>query len=83
MKAGWTASITHTDDRPVNLGAAYNNAYRAAPIIPSLVDGKYGNTSLYQNVGNPVTGAVNIYGAGAATYNEPGRTYFMSLNTQF
>lgn len=54
VKAGWTASITHTDDRPVNLGAAYNNAYRAAPIIPSLVDGKYGNTSLYQNVGNPV-----------------------------
>ncbi|CRY39103.1 TonB-dependent siderophore receptor [Yersinia enterocolitica] len=25
----------------------------------------------------------NIAGAGAATYNEPGRTYFISLNTQF
>ncbi|MFM1347609.1 TonB-dependent siderophore receptor [Yersinia proxima] len=25
----------------------------------------------------------NIAGAGAATYNEPGRTYFVSLNTQF
>lgn len=24
-----------------------------------------------------------IAGAGAATYNEPGRTYFVSLNTQF
>jgi TonB-dependent starch-binding outer membrane protein SusC len=35
-----------------NIGAVYNNAYRAAPIIPSIVDGKYGNTSAYQNVGN-------------------------------
>ncbi|WP_167541945.1 hypothetical protein [Yersinia aldovae] len=25
----------------------------------------------------------NIAGAGAATYNESGRTYFVSLNTQF
>ncbi len=36
-----------------NIGSVYNNAYRAAPIIPSSVDGKYGNTSAYQNVGNP------------------------------
>ncbi len=37
-----------------NVGSVYNDAYRAAPIIPSLVDGKYGNTSTYQNVGNPL-----------------------------
>lgn len=37
-----------------NIGAVYNNAYRAAPIIPDIVDGKYGNTSGYQNVGNPL-----------------------------
>jgi TonB-linked SusC/RagA family outer membrane protein len=37
-----------------NIGAVYNNAYRAAPIIPSIVDGRYGNTSAYQNVGNPL-----------------------------
>lgn len=37
-----------------NLGSVYNNAYRAAPIIPSRVDGRYGNTSAYQNVGNPL-----------------------------
>ncbi|MGK9007679.1 hypothetical protein ACR6JC_24360, partial [Citrobacter europaeus] len=30
-----------------------------------------------------ITGAVNIAGAGAATYNEPGRTYYMSINTHF
>lgn len=37
-----------------NIGSVYNNAYRAAPIIPSQVDGRYGNTSTYQNVGNPL-----------------------------
>jgi TonB-dependent starch-binding outer membrane protein SusC len=37
-----------------NVGSVYNNAYRAAPIIPSIVDGRYGNTSAYQNVGNPL-----------------------------
>ena len=38
----------------VNLGTAYNNAYHAAPVIPSKIDGRYGNTSSFQNVGNPV-----------------------------
>ncbi|MEO7991804.1 MAG: TonB-dependent receptor [Chryseolinea sp.] len=37
-----------------NIGSVYNDAYRSAPTIPSVVDGKYGNTSAYQNVGNPV-----------------------------
>jgi TonB-linked SusC/RagA family outer membrane protein len=37
-----------------NVGSVYNDAYRAAPIVPSIVDGKYGNTSAYQNVGNPL-----------------------------
>jgi TonB-linked SusC/RagA family outer membrane protein len=37
-----------------NIGSVYNNAYRAAPIIESKVHGKYGNTSAYQNVGNPL-----------------------------
>ncbi|HTJ53548.1 MAG TPA: TonB-dependent receptor [Cyclobacteriaceae bacterium] len=37
-----------------NIGSVYNDAYRAAPIIPSIVNGKYGNTSTYQNVGNPL-----------------------------
>ncbi|MFZ6014065.1 MAG: SusC/RagA family TonB-linked outer membrane protein [Bacteroidota bacterium] len=35
-----------------NIGSVYNNAYRAAPIIPDIIDGRYGNTSGYQNVGN-------------------------------
>lgn len=42
-----------------NIGSVYNDAYRAAPIIPSIVDGRYGNTSAYQNVGNPLLGVKN------------------------
>lgn len=37
-----------------NIGSVYNDAYRAAPIIADRVDGLYGNTSAYQNVGNPL-----------------------------
>jgi len=51
---GITGSYTHSDNKDVNLGAAYNNAYRAAPIIAGKVDGRYGNTSVYQNVGNSI-----------------------------
>lgn len=34
---------------------AFSNAYRAAPIIPSKVNGLYGNTSAFGNVSNPLT----------------------------
>ncbi len=54
LSFGINGSFTSSNDRDVNLGAAYNNAYRAAPIIPSIVDGRYGNTSQYQNVGNAI-----------------------------
>lgn len=54
IKAGLNASFTQSHDNAVNLGTAYNNAYRAAPIIPGLIDGRYGNTSVYQNVGNAI-----------------------------
>lgn len=48
------ASFSHANTHDVNIGTAYNNAYRAAPIIPAKVDGLYGNTSAFGNVGNPV-----------------------------
>ncbi|CAN5364369.1 TonB-dependent receptor [soil metagenome] len=54
VKAGISASYANGDNQLANLGSAYNNAYRAAPIIDSKVNGKYGNTSAYQNVGNPL-----------------------------
>jgi TonB-linked SusC/RagA family outer membrane protein len=37
-----------------NIGAVYSDAYRASPIIASRSDGRYGNSSAYQNVGNPL-----------------------------
>ena len=48
------ASFSHAETHDVNLGTAYNNAYRAAPIIPAKLNGLYGNTSAFGNVGNPV-----------------------------
>ncbi len=54
LKIGLMTSYANSRDQNVNLGAAYNNAYRAAPIIPAVENGLYGNTSLYQNVGNAV-----------------------------
>ncbi|MBK5280188.1 MAG: TonB-dependent receptor [Bacteroidia bacterium] len=42
-----------------NIGSVYNDAYRSAPIIPDMVDGRYGNTSAYQNVGNPLLDVQN------------------------
>lgn len=54
VKTGLNASFTRSHDNAVNLGTAYNNAYRAAPIIPGQIDGRYGNTSVYQNVGNAI-----------------------------
>ena len=54
IKVGTQVSYSNGNDQRVNLGTAYNDAYRAAPIIPGKVNGKYGNTSSYQNVGNPI-----------------------------
>ncbi|MBF9237220.1 TonB-dependent receptor [Hymenobacter sp. BT683] len=48
------ASFSHADTRDVNIGTAYGNAYRAAPIIRAKENGLYGNTSAFGNVGNPV-----------------------------
>ncbi len=64
LKVGFQSSYTNSVnqngfgnidiDEFGNIGSVYNDAYRAAPIIASIVDGKYGNTSTYQNVGNPL-----------------------------
>ncbi|MBD1392862.1 SusC/RagA family TonB-linked outer membrane protein [Mucilaginibacter glaciei] len=47
-------SLTRGAERAVDIGAVYGNVYRAAPIIPSILNGKYGNTSAWSNVGNPL-----------------------------
>lgn len=47
-------SYSRATSRDVELGDTYRNVYRAAPIIKSSENGKYGNTSGWANVGNPL-----------------------------
>lgn len=60
VQASYSNSINQNGFNNINIdpnglvGGVYNDAYRAAPIIPSRVNGLYGNTSVYQNVGNPL-----------------------------
>jgi len=54
INTGIVASFSNGNNQIANLGTAYNNAYRAAPIIPAKEGDRYGNTSVYQNVGNPI-----------------------------
>ncbi len=54
LSLGVYTNFSNENNQIPNLAGAYNDAYRAAPTIAGLVNGKYGNTSLYQNVGNPI-----------------------------
>ncbi|WP_288428623.1 TonB-dependent receptor [uncultured Spirosoma sp.] len=47
-------SFSRGNERAVDLGGVYPSLYRAAPIVPAVVDGKYGNLSAFGNVGNPL-----------------------------
>ena len=55
------ASYSHANTRDVNIGSAYLDAYRAAPIIPARQGNLYGNTAAYGNVGNPLLDIANNY----------------------
>ena len=47
-------------DENGNIGGAFNDAYRAAPIIPAKVGDKYGNVSAFNGqVGNPLLDIMN------------------------
>jgi TonB-dependent starch-binding outer membrane protein SusC len=59
LKLGTLISYTNNNNRDVNLANAYNDSYKAAPVVPGKVNGKYGNTSLFQNVGNPILDVEN------------------------
>ena len=54
LKFSEQISLSRGAEQTVNLNSIYGNIYRAAPIIPSIIDGKYGNTSAWGNVGNPL-----------------------------
>jgi TonB-linked SusC/RagA family outer membrane protein len=47
-------SLTRGAERGFDITAIYGNVYRAAPIIPAISNGLYGNTSAWGNVGNPL-----------------------------
>ena len=53
LKLSNLLSFSRARVRNVNLDI-FNLAYRAAPHVPAMVDGKYGNTSLSNNVSNPL-----------------------------
>jgi TonB-dependent starch-binding outer membrane protein SusC len=57
LKLGILASYSHSVSQNVPLGSIFPDAYRAAPVVPGMLDGKYGNTSKFQNVGNPILDA--------------------------
>jgi TonB-linked SusC/RagA family outer membrane protein len=53
-KFGTQLSYSRGDGRNVDLNGVYANIYRAAPIVNPVADGRYGNTSAWGNVGNPL-----------------------------
>ena len=59
LKIGTTASFANQTAQNVPTGTITEDAYRAAPLVPAMINGKFGNTSQYQNVGNPVLDAQN------------------------
>jgi len=55
FKVGVLTSYNNANDQQANLATAYGDAYRASPLIPGMIDGKYGNVSNFQSVvGNPI-----------------------------
>lgn len=68
----------------VGLSGTYDiNKYASVTLgIDNLFDKRHFREGNAQTTGNATTGAY-LYGAGANTYNESGRTYYMSLNTHF
>ncbi|HEV3326033.1 MAG TPA: TonB-dependent receptor, partial [Puia sp.] len=59
LKIGTTASFANQASQNVPTGTITEDAYRAAPLVPAVLNGKFGNTSQFQNVGNPVLDAQN------------------------
>lgn len=53
LKLSTLVSYSRSDANGANFGS-FNEAYRAAPTVPSKIGGKYGNTSEAGNIGNPL-----------------------------
>jgi TonB-linked SusC/RagA family outer membrane protein len=57
LKIGVVASYSNGIGQNVNVGQIFEDAYRASPLVPGMLKGLYGNTSQFQNVGNPILDA--------------------------
>lgn len=68
----------------VGMSGTYDiNKYASVTLgIENLFDKRHFREGNAQTTGNTTTGAY-MYGAGANTYNESGRTYYVSVNTHF
>ncbi|WP_413739989.1 TonB-dependent siderophore receptor [Sodalis sp. RH14] len=68
----------------VGLSGTYDiNKYASLTLgIDNVFDKRQFRAGNAQTTGNAATNAY-MYGAGAATYNEPGRTFYLGLNTHF
>lgn len=69
----------------VNLSGTYqfNKNFTLSMGIDNIFDKRLFREGNSSSLKHPVTGAVTVYGAGAATYNESGRTFFISSNISF
>ncbi|MCK7557443.1 SusC/RagA family TonB-linked outer membrane protein [Chitinophaga sedimenti] len=67
LKFGTQFSFMRANSDTIDNGAIFNNAYRAAPVVPGKVDGKYGNTSAFGNVGNPILNIDKVNNRAAET----------------
>lgn len=56
LRFGSQLSFSRGSGRDVELGNVYRNIYRAAPVVKAEEGGRYGNTSAWGNVGNPLLG---------------------------
>ncbi|MEO6636715.1 MAG: SusC/RagA family TonB-linked outer membrane protein, partial [Ginsengibacter sp.] len=63
IKVSTLISYTRAKTRGADLGVL-NGAYRAAPYVAAIRDGLYGNTSLSNNVGNPLLSLDKSFGQG-------------------
>jgi TonB-linked SusC/RagA family outer membrane protein len=60
LKLSTLVSYSRSEANGANFGA-FSNAYRAAPYVPSKINGLYGNTSAAGNVGNPLLDIEKTY----------------------
>lgn len=79
LKFSEQLSLTRSTENPITASSIFGNVYRAAPIVVGQdADGRYGNTSAWGNVGNPLvqldkannyTGANRVQGNVALDYD--------------